>query len=121
MLSGNEEYIKFHTPSYDNENDSLITNFSNENYYSFINECPYINISEINEYPSFYPNNSNSFITGNISDYKTLEYPTLPIEKTKCPIFIVLLKQGRGKKPENGYLEMKRHRHLNTHFDNMTS
>ena len=120
MLSINEEYIKFHTASYDNENDSLNTYFSNENYYPFIYGCPYIYISENYEYPLFNPNNSNSIITGNISDFKTLEYPTLPIEKTiKCPKFSVLLKQGRGKKPENGYLEMKRHRHLNTHFDNL--
>ena len=120
MLSSNEEYIKFHTPSYDNENDSLNTYFSNENYYPFTDIFPCINISENDEYPSFNPNNSNSIITGYISDFKTLEYPTLPIEKTiKCPKFSVLLKRGRGKKPENGYLEMKRHRHLNTHFDNL--
>jgi hypothetical protein len=120
MLSGNEEYTKFHTASYDNENESVNTYFSNENYYPFIFGCPYINIPENYEYPPFNPNNLNSIITGYIPDFKTLEYPTLPIEKTiKCPKFSVLLKQGRGKKPENGYLEMKRHRHLNTHFDNL--
>ena len=120
MFSGNEEYIKSLIPSYDNENDSLNTYFSNENYYPFIFGCPYINIPENYEYPPFNPNNLNSIITGNISDFKTLEYPTLPIEKTnKFPKFSVLSKPGRGKKPENGYLEMKRHRHLNTHFDNL--
>ena len=119
MLSGNVEYIKYLTPSYDNDNVSLNTYFSNENYYPFIYGCPYIYILENYEYPWFNPNNLNSIISGNISDYKTLENPTLPIEKTKCPKFSVLLKQGRGKKPEIGYLEMKRHRHLNTHFDNL--
>ena len=34
MLSGNEEYIN--APSYENENDSLNTYFSNENYYTLM-------------------------------------------------------------------------------------
>ena len=119
MLSGNEEYIKSLTPSYDYENDSLNTYFSNENYYPFIYVSPYIYISENYEYPIFNPNNSNSIITGNISDFKPLEYPTLSIEKpNKFPKFSVLSKPGRGKKPENVY-PVKRHRHLNTHFDNL--
>jgi hypothetical protein len=46
MLSGNEENIKFHTSSYDNENDSLNTYFSNENYCPFMYGCSCINISE---------------------------------------------------------------------------
>jgi hypothetical protein len=119
MLSGNEEYTKFHTSSYDNENDSLNTYFSNENYCPFMYGCSCINISENDEYPSFNPNNSNSIMTGYIPDFKYLD-PILPIEKTnKSLIFSVLLKHGRGPKPKNEYLEMKRQRHLNTHFDNL--
>jgi hypothetical protein len=46
--------------------------------------------------------------------------PILPIEKTNKSLkFSVSLKQGRGPKPKNACLEMKRHRHLNTHFDNL--
>jgi hypothetical protein len=119
MLPGNEEYIKFHTSLYDNENDSVNTYFSNENYYPFIYGYPYINIPEYYEYPPFNPNNLNSIITGYIPDYKTLEYPTLPEKTNKSQIFSVLLKQGRGPKPQNECLKMKRHRHLNTHFDNL--
>ena len=94
MLSGNEEYIN--APSYENENDSLNTYFSNENYYTFNDKYHDLNFSEI---------------TGNIS-----EYPTFHIEKPINPIFIVLSKRGRGKKPENG---PNRHIHSNTHFDNL--
>ena len=120
MLSINEEYIKFHTASYDNENESLNTYFSNENYYPFINKYPDINISENDEYPLFNPNYSNSNTMEYIEGFNTLDYPNLPIEKTnKSRKFSILVKQGRGKKPKNGYLEMKIHRHLNTHFDNL--
>jgi hypothetical protein len=59
-------------------------------------------------------------MTGYIEDFRNREYPLLPIEKTnKSPKFCFKLKHGRGKKPENGCLEMKRSRHLNTHFDNL--
>ena len=120
MLSINEEYMKFHTASYDNENDSLNTYFSNENYNPFIYKYPDVNVSENDEYPLFNPNYSNSNTMEYIEDFNTLEYPNLPIEKTnESPKFNVELKQGRGKKPKYGYLEMKRHRHLNTHFDNL--
>ena len=42
------------------------------------------------------------------------------IEKTNKSLkFSVSLKQGRGPKPKNEYLEMKRHRHLNIFFENL--
>ena len=120
MSSINEEYTKFHSPSYDNENDSLNTYFSNENYYPFIYGYPYINVSE-NYYNYFiYPNNSNSFITRDMGNFENMEEPILPIGKTnKSQKFSVSLKGDRGPKPKNGYLEMKRRRHLNTHLDNL--
>ena len=122
IMSTNEEYIKFHSPQYDYENDSLNTYYSNQNYYPndyyypFIYGCPYIYVPE-NDDNFFFP---NSNMTGYIEDFRNREYPLLPIEKTnKSPKFCFKLKHGRGKKPENGCLEMKRSRHLNTHFDNL--
>ena len=118
MSLTNEEYTKFNTSLFDNENDSLNTYFSNGNYYPFNYKYPDINFSENDEYPFFNPNNSNSNIIGYKEDFNTLEYPTLPIEKTnKSLIFSVSIKQGRGPKPKS--LGKKRHRHLNTHFDNL--
>ena len=123
IMSTNEEYIKFHSPQYDYENDSLNTYYSNQNYYSndnyypFIYGCPYIYVPENDDNFLFNP---NSNMTGYIEDFRNREYPLLPIEKTnKSPKFCFKLKHGRGKKPENGCLEMKRSRHLNTHFDNL--
>lgn len=120
IMSINEEYIKFHSSSYDNENDSLNTYFSYENYYPFIYGCPNICVSENDGNFLFDPNNSNSNMTGYIEDFKNRENPILTIENTnKSPKFSVSLKPGRGPKPKDGYLEMKRHRHLNTNFDNL--
>ena len=123
IMSTNEEYIKFHSPQYDYENDSLNTYYSNQNYYPndyyypFIYGCPYIYVPENDDNFLFNP---NSNMTGYIEDFRNREYPLLPIEKTnKSPKFCFKLKHGRGKKPENGCLEMKRSRHLNTHFDNL--
>ena len=119
IMSTNEEYVKFHSPSYDYENDSLNTYYSNQNfypndnYYPFINRCPFIYVSENDENFLFNPNYN---MTEYIDDFRNKECPLLPIEKPK---FSVLLKQGRGPKPRNGFLEMKRSRHLNTHFDNL--
>ena len=116
MLSSIEEYIQFYTTPYDNENGSSNTYFSNENHYPLIYGCPYINISENNEHSFINPNNSNSNKIGHISDFKNLEH-ILPFEITNnCPKFRVLLKPDRGRKPKSGG---KRHRHLNTHFDNL--
>ena len=123
IMSTNEEYIKFHSPQYNYENDSLNTYYSNQNYYPndnyypFIYGCPYIYVPENDDNFLFNP---NSNMTGYIEDFRNREYPLLPIEKTnKSPKFCFKLKHGRGKKPENGCLEMKRSRHLNTHFDNL--
>ena len=119
IMSTNEEYVKFHSPSYDYENDSLNTYYSNQNfypndnYYPFINRCPFIYVSENDENFLFNPNYN---MTEYIDDFRNKECPLLPIEKPK---FSVLLKPGRGPKPRNGFLEMKRSRHLNTHFDNL--
>ena len=119
IMSTNEEYVKFHSPSYDYENDSLNTYYSNQNfypndnYYPFINRCPFIYVSENDENFLFNPNYN---MTEYIDDFRNKECSLLPIEKPK---FSVLLKQGRGPKPRNGFLEMKRSRHLNTHFDNL--
>ena len=117
VMSINEEYIKFHSPSYEYENDSLNTYFSYENHYPFIYGCPYIYVSENDEYSFFNPNNPNSNMTGDIEDFKNGENPILLIEKIS-PKFSVSLKQGRGPKPKDGCL-VKRHRHLNTNFDNL--
>ena len=120
VMSINEEYIKFHSQSYDNDNDSLNTYFSYENHYHFIYGCPYTYVSENDEYSFFNPNNPNSNMTGYIEDFKNRENPILPIEKTNKSLkFRISLKQGPGPKPKNGCLEMKRHRHLNTHLDNL--
>ena len=120
MSLTNEEYTKFNASLYDNENDSLNTYFSNENYYTFNDKYPDLNFSENDEYPLFNPNNSNFNIIEYKEDFNTQEYPILPIEKTNKSLkFSVSLKQGRGPKPKNACLEMKRHRHLNTHFDNL--
>ena len=119
IMSTNEEYVKFHSPSYDYENDSLNTYYSNQNfypndnYYPFINRCPFIYVSENDENFLFNPNYN---MTEYIDDFRNKECSLLPIEKPK---FSVLLKPGRGPKPRNGFLEMKRSRHLNTHFDNL--
>ena len=119
IMSTNEEYVKFHSPSYDYENDSLNTYYSNQNfypndnYYPFINRCPFIYVSENDENFLFNPNYN---MTEYIDEFRNKECPLLPIEKPK---FSVLFKQGRGPKPRNGFLEMKRSRHLNTHFDNL--
>ena len=119
-MSINEEYIKFHSQSYDNENDSLNTYFSYENHYPFIYGSPYTYVSENDEYSFFNPNNPNSNMTGYIEDFKNRENPILPIEKTNKSLkFRISLKQGPGPKPKNGCLEMKRHRHLKTHLDNL--
>ena len=116
----NEECIKFHSSSYDNENDSLNTYYSYENHYPFIYGCPYIYVSENDDNFLFNSNISNSNMTGDIEDFKNRENSILPNEKTnKSPKFSVSLKRGRGKQSKDGCLEMKRHRHLNTNFDNL--
>ena len=120
MSSNNEENGKFNSLSYDNENDSINTYFSNENYYPLLYQDPYINISGNGDYSLFNPNYSYSIFSEYFKDFKDLEYHLESNHITnKSMKFTVLLKQGRGPRPKNGYLDTKRHRHLNTHFDNL--
>ena len=120
MSSSNEENGKFNSSSYDNENDSINTYFSNENYYPVIYQNPYINVSGNDEYSLFNPNYSYSIFPGYFTDFKDPEYHLEPNGITnKSMKFTVLLKRIRGPKPKIGFLDTKRHRHLNTHFDNL--
>ena len=115
MLSNPEEYFKFHS-AFDNENDSLNTFYSNENY-NFINPC--VNTSENEKYSLYDQNNSGSIFFRYLEGPNNFEYPIISDDKNKSLKFTVLLKRDRGPRPKNESLGKKRHRHLKTHFDNL--
>lgn len=114
MFSNTEEDDKFHS-SFNNENDSLNTFYSNENY----NWIPYIKPSE-NEKYSLYDHNNSDLIFFRDSEDPNIFDSIIPDEKDiKYLKFNVLSKQRRGPKSNNELLGMKKHRHLNTNNDNL--
>lgn len=110
----------------DNENDSVITFDSNENNYFM---RPYLNPSENDIYTFYERNNSESIFcrnnTENIDNFSFSDnfgFFIIPDDLERPNLkFISILKKGRGPKPKLNpdFLEVKRQRHLNTHFDNL--
>jgi hypothetical protein len=118
MFSNNGESDTFHS-SFINEKDSLITDFSYENYYPFMIKYPDIDSSVNDEFIFDNQKNPNSIFFENLENPNYMRGSLVPNEITnKTKKFNVLLK-SRGPKPKHSYLNMKRHRHLNTHFDNL--
>jgi len=120
MSLNNEEDNKFPSASYDNENESLNTYFSNENNNPFMYRNSYLNDFGNDEPSIFNPQNLYPIFPENIEGIITQDNPIIDNEIIDTrKKFNVLLKRGRGPKPKNECLKMKRHRHLNTHYDNL--